>query len=122
MIRQITLDTITAAGEAGSAVGTVVSKYPIVGRVLGVHFDVGGTLTPTVVAGTPSQTILTPGALTADAWYYPRLGVHSYGGTALTLEGTEPVAEAPAVVGYVEARVADGGTDDTLTVTVVWED
>lgn len=116
--------TLTLSGTSGNTNTT----NPVVGRVLAIHLDFG-----TGMAATADTTISTPGngvpALTilaitdsaTDAWYYPRHQVHGSTGTALTLEGTEPLVEAVPVADHINIAVAQGTDTKTLTVTILYE-
>ena len=123
MIRQIDLPTCTLAGATGSAAGTATSVAPIAGELLGVYVNyTGGTSTEdlfiTTVKG--GQTILQLYNTQTDGWYYPRIGVHTYGGTALSYADGYVQAAPLAIVDYVQAVVAAGGTaGNTVDVALV---
>lgn len=64
------------------------------------------------IQSTPSGVALTILTLTdanANAVYYPRKGVHSDVGAALTYDGTNPLTDLTRIVGKPRMVVAQGG-------------
>jgi hypothetical protein len=123
MIRQIALPTCTLVGTTGSAAGTAVSSYPIVGELLAAHIIyAGGTSTEDVVVSTTagSITLLSLANNETTGWYFPRgTACNIYGGT-LSLEGNQPQTVCIPICDYVQAVVAAGGTaGNTVDVSLV---
>ena len=109
------IDTVrieaTTTGSAGSATGTGVSEHVVKGKVLRVDINYHASA-PASTDITLAQTnevvaanIVAKDNSATDATYYPRVQVTNNGGTGLTLEGSEPMAEPYVVC-------------DTLTLTV----
>jgi hypothetical protein len=114
--------TATASGSAGSATGDATSSTEAIGEILAVYVDENAAATTIDVtlamSGTPSENILDLADVTADAWIYPRRQVHDNTGTALTMEGTEPLVEPYVVHDTLKLSLAQANDGDSVTVYV----
>ena len=126
MIRIFDMGDIVPTGGDGAAVGNVTTG-PVNGKVLGVYIDYDASqaapadlIVATVHA--PIVTLLTITDSKTDGWYYPRHQVHGSDGTALTMEGAEPLVEPVAVRDYVKASVAQADDTHPIRVYLVVED
>lgn len=102
---------VTTAGDDGDATGSAKTAHPVNGKLYAVHVDYHGSApatTDVTIAQTeaPAHTLLTLTDENSDGMWFPREQVHSNAGVALTLEGTEPLVEAPPVAGNVTVSVA----------------
>ena len=126
MIRQYTFSQLTAAGSAGSAVGTVTSTFPLMGHIEAIRLDYGGTAATTDVtvatAHAPTTTLLTASNGTTDAWYYPRVQICDTNGSALTLDGIMASVTPIPVCDQVRVTVAQANSGDTVDVVVLYEE
>jgi len=126
MIRQYTFSQLTTAGNAGAAAGTVTSEHPIVGELLAVHLNFGGTTATTdttlATVHAPTKTLLSISNSVTDAWYYPREQMHNTSGSALTLDGTQPRVGMIPVCDHLRVTVAQANADETLDVTVLYKE
>ncbi len=104
----------------GSGDLTVNGEAAIFGLLYAIEwvkgtFDNGVDATFTVQS-TPSgvaYTILTLTDANANAIYYPRKGVHSDVGAALTYDGTRAINDLPLLIGKPRMVVAQGGNAKT---------
>lgn len=111
-------------GTAGAATGNEEMRYPLNGRVLAVHIDVGtqpATLDVTIKVVDHDLPVLTLENVGASGWYFPRIGVHSTAGAALEYAEGAPMCEAIPFCGYVNVAGA-GGNAGSFTVTLLIED
>lgn len=104
--------------------GAATGYTPVVsGRILGVIYtktDFADGVDIAVTLEATGQPILALTDQNASGTFYPRVQVHGATGSALTLEGTEPVAE-PVVAANdrVKVVIAQGGDTKSGTVTVI---
>lgn len=124
MTRIYKFPTITTVGADGSAAGTATTEYPIAGEIKSVHIDYANqpATTDVTIATThaPVLTILTVADNNTDGWYHPRHLIQDAAGADVT-----GLYDCVYVNDYVKVTVAqaDGaGGDETVTVTLVYED
>lgn len=111
--------TVDSGGDA-----TGRTAIPVNGVVLAVHLDFSAgydattTLTIEEDGEDPPLPVLTLTNVNTDGWYYPRVTLHD-------------VADGSAIVGPVDYQsvadhlivtVANGTENDTVAVTIVWDD
>lgn len=114
---------LTGTTNAGGAL-TVNGEASINGLLYAIEWVVGtfaaGVDAVFTIQSTPSgvaYTVLTLTDANANAIYYPRKGVHSDTGAALTYDGTRPVNDLPLIIGTPRMVVAQGG--NTLTGSAI---
>jgi hypothetical protein len=124
MIRTYKMATITAVGSAGSAEGTGTTTHPLSGLLLSIKVVQGNTphantdITVTCTDGQTSRTLLTlTDNNTASAWYNVREIQDDTVGADITGAYT-PIP----LDGYVTVAVAQGGSDATCDVSIVYDD
>jgi len=119
---------VTTTGSAGSATGTGVTEFPIRGWIEAVKLDYSGD-----APGTTDLTMVQTNELKAanivnlpnnktDKVLYPRAQVHNSGGTALTMDGTEPLVTRYPVCDTLTLALDDcDALDPALTAEIYWE-
>lgn len=129
MIRTLVIPTITAAGSAGSAVGSGTSGSPANGGLLAIKVVQAGSpaattdITITITNGTTTRTLLTlTDYNTASAWFNVRAPAHGQTGAALVFAATDGVPVEIPLDGYVSAAIAQGDPNQTLTVTLQYRE
>lgn len=129
MTRIYKFPVITTVGADGSAAGTATTEYPIAGEIKSVHIDYANQPATTDVTiatvHAPVLTILTVADNNTDGWYHPRHILQDAAGATITYDGTNEVYGCVYVNDYIKVTVAqaDGaGGDETVTVTLVYED
>ena len=116
-----------AVAVVTAADGSFTGYSPdITGRVLSVHVTVPGsggieaTSDITITAERSGEAILTLTNQNGSGSFYPRSQVHGTTGTALTLDGTRAMVEAPALVkDRAKIVIAQGGNAKSATITFI---
>ena len=129
MTRIYKFPVITTVGADGSAAGTATTEYPIAGEIKSIHIDYANQPATTDVTiatvHAPVLTILTVADNNTDGWFHPRHILQDAAGVTITYDGTNEVYGCVYVNDYVKVTVAQGdgaGGDETVTVTLVYED
>lgn len=124
MIRTVPISTITAAGSAGSATGSGTTGAPLSGFLKAIKVVQAATpaattdITITLTNGATTITLLTiTNSSTASKWYYPRALAQGVDGADLTGWYVEIPLD-----GYVSAAIAQGDPNQTLVVTLVYQE
>lgn len=123
-IRICKVPTVTAVGSAGSATGTQTASIPVSGELKAIKVVQGNTphantdITISISEGGVTQTLLTiTNSSTASKWYYPAALAQGVDAADLTAI----YAQLP-LFGYVTVTVAQGGSNATCDVAVVYEE
>ena len=111
--------TVTAAGAAGSAVGSQASDGYVRGHLYAVHLDFASGISSTTdfklaTTTAPTATVLSLADTITDGWYYPVITQ-----TIWTAAGTSTFDRFPTN-DRLTASVASSTATDAVTVTVHW--
>jgi len=119
---------VTTTGSDGSATGTGTSEYPIHGHIECVMLDYAGSapgttdLTIAQVSELKATNIVTLTDNATDKVLYPRVQAHKNDGTALTLEGNEPLVTRYPVCDKLTVTVSGcNALDPAVTVEIYYE-
>lgn len=117
---------VTTTGSDGSAEGTGYTE-PICGKILAVHLDFSSgqaATTDTTITTTkaPVRTIHVETDSATDVWRQPRIPVHDTAETALTYDGTRPIVDTIPIADIVKVAVAQADNNETVTVTILYEE
>lgn len=125
------ISTAAAVGGNGVATGNVVTPNRVIGKLMAVHIaylDSPPAATADVTIATqgtdpapPAQTILTISNSATDAWYSPRLQVHTNLGAGATLDGTRPMLEPVVLHDKLVITLAQANANDYVTVWLLVE-
>lgn len=125
-IRRVKIPTITTVGANGSAAATVYSGAPLVGRILALYIDFTNQPATTDVTITtneaPVQTIYAKTDANTDGWFYPRVPMTDTAGAAVTYDGTHAIYESIPVCDILKVVVAQGDSNKTIDITVIYEE
>lgn len=116
MIDSMRVDTTTDASEVASEVIQTTGK----GKLLALHVISAGTPDVTITDDL-GHTLFSEAGMANGARRYPRDGVHSILGAALTYDGTRAVSEAQPFVGSLNIAVANGGVSTAFAIILFWE-
>lgn len=117
-----------AAGGAGVATNNATSSLLVSGRVAAIHIKGNGSPPATTditiaTAGThaPAITLLAITDYAADAWYFPRIQVHSVAGALLTMDGVRVLTDLIPVNDLIKVTIAQANDGDSIDVTIIME-
>lgn len=118
--------TATCSGADGSATGTAMTEFPIIGTIKAIHIDhsAGGAVTTDVAiatVNTPSIAILTVTDSATDGWYHPSVVLHDNAAAAVTYDGVNEIYVPVSVVDAIKVTVAQANDEQTVTVTIIYE-
>lgn len=123
MIRRTSV-TVTATGSAGAASGTGRTPVPVNGRIVSVYLDYSAAAPATTdvtiseSSSSPALPVLAVANNATDSWYHPvHQADNSLTGADLT-NAAVPVFAAD----HLLVSVAQANNNDTVTVTVVWDE
>jgi hypothetical protein len=116
MIDSYRVDTTTDSSEDASFTIPTTGA----GRLLGLHIVSAGT-PDVVITDDLSHELFNETGMANGARRYPRDGIDSIAGVALTYDGTRLVSEAQPFVGSLNVVVANGGVSTAFAIILWWE-
>ncbi len=116
MIDGTRVDTITDGSEDASFTIQTTGA----GILLALHVISAGTPDVTITDDL-SHTLFAETGMANPSRRYPRDGVDSIAGVAVTYDGTRLVSEAQPFIGSLNVVVANGGVSTAFAIVLIWE-